>query len=301
MPELAEISVIIPLYNKAGFIGDALESIFKQALPPREILIIDDGSEDGGAELARQTAIAGDRKVRIISQPNSGVSAARNKGIEEASCPWLAFLDADDTWDPGFLLECVKALDRHPMLGAVFGSIVEVRGGRTRRLLPRARDVVVIGDYPRWFIRHRGYGFWSSNTVVARSAIVKAGGFPIGVQNGEDTDTWFRLADVVQLAYAPGARAYYRMLDSASLSRRIRARRPPVLDSLEGLLAGSGSGRIGKASIRVAIYYFHAAYAVALSQEGRKAEAFRELGKSRLLPILLWTWCRALLALIIGK
>ena len=95
-----QISVVIPLYNKCETIGRALESVFSQIVQPFEIIVVNDGSTDGSETLVKQI---NHPLIRIFNQTNSGVSAARNKGIEMAKGEWIAFLDADDEWRSEFL------------------------------------------------------------------------------------------------------------------------------------------------------------------------------------------------------
>jgi glycosyltransferase involved in cell wall biosynthesis len=87
-------SVVIPTYNRAHCVGEAIESVLAQALPPHEIIVVDDGSTD---DTPRVLAVFGDR-IRVIRQENAGVSAARNAGIAAATGEWIAFLDSDDVW-----------------------------------------------------------------------------------------------------------------------------------------------------------------------------------------------------------
>lgn len=91
---LASISVVIPAYNAEAFLGDAIKSIHAQTLPVLEIIVVDDGSTD------RTSSIAASLNTRVIRQANSGASAARNAGIRASTGQWIAFLDADDIWEP---------------------------------------------------------------------------------------------------------------------------------------------------------------------------------------------------------
>lgn len=108
------ISVVIPLYNKQREIGEAVRSVLAQTLLPREIIVVDDGSTDGSAEIVRSI---GSPLVRLVPQPNAGVCAARNHGIEESTGEYIALLDADDAWEPGFLAEITAMIDQFPGCG----------------------------------------------------------------------------------------------------------------------------------------------------------------------------------------
>jgi glycosyltransferase involved in cell wall biosynthesis len=100
------ISVVIPVFNRERTVGRAIESVLTQASPPAEILVVDDGSSDGTADV-----IAGYRdRVRYLHQPNAGASAARNHGVARAASPWVAFLDSDDHWLDGHLGRMADAI-----------------------------------------------------------------------------------------------------------------------------------------------------------------------------------------------
>ena len=108
------VSVVVPLYNKAAYITRCLESICQQTFDDFEVLAVDDGSTDGSGEVAARTA---DRRIRVISQRNAGEGAARNRGITEARAELIAFLDADDAWEPGFLQAVIQLSQRYPEAG----------------------------------------------------------------------------------------------------------------------------------------------------------------------------------------
>jgi glycosyltransferase involved in cell wall biosynthesis len=114
------ISVMIGAYNAAPYLGEAIESVFAQDYEPIELIVVDDGSTDGTADVARGFA-----EVHVIQQENGGNGAARNRAVENASGELYAFLDADDRFTPGKLTLQKAALDADPGLDIVFGHVRE--------------------------------------------------------------------------------------------------------------------------------------------------------------------------------
>lgn len=203
-------SVVIPLHDKAAFIRRALDSVAGQTLAAAEVIVVNDGSTDGGEEVARAfVPPTGGPAVRVIDQRNLGVSAARNAGIAAASQPFVAFLDADDRWLPGFLAAMRALIDRHPeavLYGSGFVTVtgdVELRrygvrpeeasGGATDLFRALARDHVV---HP-------------SSMVVPRCAAIAVGGFPEGVSHCEDSWFWTKLALTGPVVLTPEPLARY--------------------------------------------------------------------------------------------
>jgi glycosyltransferase involved in cell wall biosynthesis len=125
------ITVIIPAFNRAHLVGEAIQSVLDQDLAAHEIIVVDDGSTDDTA------AVAARYPVRVISQENRGTGGARNRGIVESSGGLLAFLDSDDRWMPARLSTQVRRLEAEPRVDLVFSHYREVhdRGG-VRRALP---------------------------------------------------------------------------------------------------------------------------------------------------------------------
>jgi len=183
------VSVIVPVYNKAKTVDATLRAALDQTAQDYEILVIDDGSTDDSA--ARVQAI-GDPRIRIIHQSNSGVSVARNRGIEEARADWVALLDADDHWDRDHLAQLTQAL-QHSRSVAVFSNHrLETRPHRPAidPYTPPQR----IFDFFGFALANGGYPIGTSSIAIRRAEAIDCGGFAAGRPMGEDTDFWCRLS-----------------------------------------------------------------------------------------------------------
>ncbi len=132
------VSVVIPVYNGARHLGAAIESVLDQSCPPQEVIVVNDGSCDGSREIGACYA----PQVRTIDQPHSGAAAARNRGVDHARGVLLAFLDADDLWEPDKLARQVAVLAENLACEAVLGGmenfISPELDAAARRLLARA-------------------------------------------------------------------------------------------------------------------------------------------------------------------
>lgn len=170
MPE-PRVSVVVPVYNGARHLGEALRSVQSQDVAT-EIVVVDDGSTDESAAVAE--AVAG---VRVIRQANAGPAAARNTGIAHASAPLLAFIDADDVWPEGRLARLVAALDADDRLGAVMGQL----------------QMVVATDDGFAPVLSPQFGFQFGTAVVRRSTFEAVGEIDTALRNSEDVD-WFMRA-----------------------------------------------------------------------------------------------------------
>src|ERR1039457_5279759 len=131
-------SAVIPTYNRARFVGEAIDSILAQTRPVDEIIVVDDGSTDDTIERLKKYAPA----IRCVSQQNRGPSAARNRGIKEAHCDFVAFLDSDDLWIPRKIELQLDFFAQHPDIEFVFGNMVNFSQG-TEKETPEIRDPVV--------------------------------------------------------------------------------------------------------------------------------------------------------------
>jgi len=197
-----KISVVIPLYNKKATVLRALNSVLNQIVLPEEIIVVNDGSTDD-SELV--VANLDHPMVRLIHQPNAGVSAARNKGIKEATGEWIAFLDADDEWLPGYLETIIDLNVRYN--DAKFLATAYYRrdhkGLNRKVILNRLHftDNGILDNYFEVAVSSEP-PVNSSAVVVNKKALELIGGFPKGVKSGEDLLTWARLAVHNKLAYS---------------------------------------------------------------------------------------------------
>ena len=196
------ISVIIPCYNAEPFLAEALESVLKQTRPAGEILVVDDGSTDRSAEIARSYG------ARVISMGrNSGHAAARNVGIEAARSDLIAWLDADDYWNPNHCEVVCGLLERHPDVATAY-SAVRLFGSRTGVLYMSPRDHE---PFDGFWICFRG-NLWPplNSAVTRRFALIKIGGFNPQIRFASDFDFFLRMAQHFRFVTTPEVTSNYR-------------------------------------------------------------------------------------------
>lgn len=205
------ISVVIPLYNKASHIARAIRSVLAQSYADFELIIVDDGSTDGSSAVVREIA---DPRVRLLTQKNAGVSAARNRGVAATQADLVAFLDADDEWLPDFLQTVVALIRRFPE-AALWGtaySMRQVGGGlipvKINPAIARERSGLLINFF-RAAIPEQP--IHPSSMIVRKAALLKAGGFAENLVRLEDTEMLFRMALRYPIAYCPVVHAVYHL------------------------------------------------------------------------------------------
>ncbi len=210
------ISVVIPLYNKAAYVEQAVRSALRSAAPADEVIVIDDGSTDDGP--SRVAAIA-DPRVRLLAQPNRGVSAARNRGIDEARGDCIAFLDADDCWAEEYLPAIRRLIARFPDCGMYATHYYHFRDDGWREV-PRLRGLEPGAQrIDRFFELWSSGGLFCTCSVVIPRRVLEAQGarFPQGEQHGEDQDLWFQIGERWPLAYLAEPLVGYRVGVTGSL------------------------------------------------------------------------------------
>ncbi len=202
-------TVVIPLYNKAHMIMRTLASVLTQTYTEFEVIIVNDGSTDGSLDVISN--FTSDARIKIINQENQGVSAARNKGVACAKYDYIAFLDGDDEWLPGYLEKVKEAIDLFPnasMYGCSSWHRNILTGQAGNSTLNRYKDNIQIVEYfenPQTMPH-------TSAMIVSKSFFNKVDnghGFPVGMKLCEDWSCFNRIAflgDFIYIGYPLGIR-----------------------------------------------------------------------------------------------
>ena len=238
-------SVVIPLYNKRAHIGRALESVLAQCWADFELVVVNDGSTDGGESIVEACP---DRRVRLVNQPNRGASAARNRGAQEALATHVAFLDADDEWKPGFLAEIASLVEASPA-SLLFATAYELTSSDGRRVSYSAGGVekALAGTQLDYLdcVGRDVYPFYTSTVCVNREAFLRAGGFDCSLAIGEDVDLWLRLSMPSAACFSSAVGAvYHRDADNRAMNQSGRAQK--ILAFARRLLAYRQPGLAAK-------------------------------------------------------
>jgi glycosyltransferase involved in cell wall biosynthesis len=181
------ISVVIPAYNASRFLRATLESVLAQTLPADEILVIDDGSTDDTAEIAKSFG----PPVRVISTPNSKLGATRNFGTRHATGEWIAFIDADDLWKDNKLERQMAQLAKHPEADICYTGRIEFSEDEAGIHLDTPRPAPPAEKIREFLFRKST--FLPSSAIIRRAALLEIGGFATDPDVAEDWDLWIRL------------------------------------------------------------------------------------------------------------
>ncbi len=190
MARKTTVSVIIPAYNAARFLRATIQSVQDQTYPNWELLIVDDGSTDETAAIARAYQ-AKDERITLISQSNQGVSAARNWGMAQSRGEILAFLDADDQWLPAKLSQHLAQFQANPQLGVSFAQVEfltpsgEPTGQLSSSQLRNLKPINFLAENPTTT---------TSNWVIRRQVFTEVGGFCLDMSYSEDLEWLLRVS-----------------------------------------------------------------------------------------------------------
>ena len=253
------ISVVIPLYNKEAEVERALTSVVEQSLAVGEIIVVNDGSTDNSEAVVQKFIKRHpESNIRVINQENSGVSAARNRGISEAKGEYVALLDADDWWLSNYIAEVCRLMEYFPDCDAYSTAFNVVNGAsHLRAAVPTTEgyispaDEALMGRYP----------IIPSTATLRRSTVLNCGGFPEGMRIGEDQWLWVRMIqNGAQFAYSPTSLVRYSRTASNRSASIYRAEEcahsiaelydPKQSEALNEYIARIGIGKAITQSVR---------------------------------------------------
>lgn len=219
------VSVVIPCYNAARYILATIASVLAQDIDGLDIIVVDDGSSDGSADLVR----ASYPQVHVHAQANAGVAAARNCGIGLARGEFIAFVDADDIWLPGKLAAQLAQLHAHPECHMNYAAWQVWDSDRpTPTVAELAAVEASAADGLRW-AGPSGWIYpdllldcvvWTSTVLARRSLFDDIGRFDTSLRLGEDYDLWLRASQVTPILRVARPFALYR-LHAASITRAL--------------------------------------------------------------------------------
>lgn len=205
-------SIVIPLYNKAKSLRGTIQSVLNQTFHDFEVLVVNDGSTDESVAILQEFT---DQRIRLISQRNQGVSAARNTGIKNATFDWIAFLDGDDVWKEDHLEQIVAMMSVFPK-ECVYVTSFEFSDKRVMFRHSRTSSIFVVDDYFREALHE--LLIWTSIVVVNKKCFYEVGFFNPSLNRGEDLDVWARLGRKYKIVKNTAITAIYQVGNDNSLS-----------------------------------------------------------------------------------
>ena len=212
-------SVIIPLYNKAKFIEETLQSVINQDFLDFEIIIVDDGSTDLSIDIVKQFK---DSRIILIQQENKGVSVARNNGISIAKGQFIALIDADDFWYKNHLNVLKQQITQFPNAGLYCNNYEIYLDKNTKRdanfNFNYGTDSLIVKDFFRGNIINSIA--WTSAVAFSKDKFDAVGGFNINLDTSEDLDLWIKFALKYEVAFNPTITMAYKYYIPDSLTKK---------------------------------------------------------------------------------
>ncbi len=302
MQKNPQISVVIPLYNKAPYIGRALDSVLAQGFQDFEIIVVDDASIDGGSGVVRSYK---DNRISLYRRDKAspGGHAARNLGIRKARAGLVAFLDADDEWTPQFLQTVIDLRHQYPGAGAYTTSyLVYGSGGRSKapvlKGIPREKNWQgIIPDY-FFSVTSGSPPFCTISVAIPVDVFHNVDFFPEGVSRGGDHDMWARIALRYDIAFSSEPCAvYYKNIPGSVVKTNKVLHGYRVVETLEKFIAEeSGTGGKSLRHIQEYIAKNRLGSATQCIKAGESLLARKHLRECRTKRFLLrrfWLFCCA--------
>lgn len=271
------ISVVIPLYNKEKYIVRALDSVMNQTCQKFEILVVDDGSTDQGANIVRSYK---DKRIRLFTQNNSGVSAARNRGIHEARFEYIAFLDADDEWERTYLDTIVGLIQKYPQAGAYATNHVYIlndgrsKAGNLYGIEECGWEGIILDYFKCASAKGSDLPLCTSALVVSKKVFESIGYFAVGEPLGEDQDLYAKLALKFPIAFSNIPKSYYyKGTDNSACDNNFVKGELPVIATLKEAIADNTLAKDMKRYLKEYLAKCYIDYCYRLIRANRSKEA----------------------------
>lgn len=243
-PAMPLFSVIIPVFNRESLIGQTLDSVLQQDLPPSEfeILCVDDGSSDRSLDVLRRYG----GRIRVLQQENRGPGAARNLGISEAKGRYVAFLDSDDLWFPWALKTYQRVIEEQPAPSVIVAKWVNFHSpSELDSVQPTELDVKLFPDYLSTYEQMLCIGM--SSFVIQTEWLRQVGGFTNENVNAEDIDLLLRLGTAPRFAQIKAPHTYgyrhHQISATRNLDRTYRGLRHMLQQERRGNYPGGSQRR----------------------------------------------------------
>lgn len=203
-------SVVIPVYNKAPYLAKAIQSVKDQTFSDWELILVDDGSSDSSVDVINAFLVNSSNKIFFITQPNQGVSIARNNGVRSARYEYIAFLDADDWWEERFLEEMYNLILTYPDASLYGCSYYRVKNALLHNVNLGLDKGFISGyiDYFKVYASTLCVPINCSFVIVRRESFNFVGGFLPTIKFGEDFHLWVKLSIKYKVAYLNKKLAY---------------------------------------------------------------------------------------------
>lgn len=277
------VSIITPTYNRADFIGEAVESVLVQTYPHFEFLIVDDGSDDNTSEVL--APYLSDSRIKLFRQENQGQSVARNLALAEAKGEFICFLDSDNYWPKEKLEQQVRLFEAHPETDVLYGDnvIIDENG----REISRKNMSRYSGRIAYQMIKDNCVAM--NTTMARRKCFDEMGGMSGKRRVADDYDLWLRLSAKYIFRYEPEYWAWYRVMEdqiSSDKTRRFKVNEEIIRDFRRDYPDALSIKEFDRG-----FAHFHLRKGRYLGSAGSKAEGIKEIGKAiRYAPLEYTVW-----------
>ncbi len=230
---MPKFSVVISVYNKEAFIEANLNSVLAQTYPDFEVVILNDGSTDGSDAILKK--FASDPRIRYYSEENQGAAAGRNYVIQKAKGDYIALLDADDLWNPGYLAEHNRMIEKYPN-ESVFATNSEVIDkGKTspRRYSIKLPEEDAVVDF--FEASYLDAILHSSTTVLKRDVFETTGLYNPTIKSGQDTDLYVRIGLNYKVVFSPKVLVQYYVIKGSLFRTSKKLSDKPSFEEYEAL------------------------------------------------------------------